>query len=99
MRAETRRRDAREHSLVIERPVSVRDLRERLEVLEEAGYADAPVVLSKDGEGNLFSPLDGDAGLDRYRWQEHPGAPWFGDCVDDDDAPDAPVVITLWPVC
>ena len=56
---------------------------------------DMPVVLSKDGEGNAFSPWSGDAALERYIAESE----YNGFLVDHEDGnPDEGVpCIVLWP--
>lgn len=63
--------------------------------------AELPVILSKDGEGNGYSPL-----ADTSRTQYCPETTWSGwiydddaDIEDDEDVPSGSVpALVLWPV-
>lgn len=74
--------------------MTVAQLREALADLPD----DMPVVMSKDAEGNGFSPLDG-TGRSHY----YPESTWSGDCIGIDDHEGleeygpGQLVIVLWP--
>jgi hypothetical protein len=72
--------------------MKVRDLIELLKGLPE----NAEVVLSKDGEGNSYSPLSGHS-----RGKYTPDSTWSGEfrTHDDNDKPvRRPNAVCLWPV-
>lgn len=67
----------------------VKDLREAITGLPD----DLLVVMSKDGEGNGFSPLS-DWGQGRYL----PETTWSGELHDsDDEDSDGELAVVLWP--
>ena len=74
--------------------MKVSELIEMLESLD----ADALVVLSKDSEGNGFSPV---TDVDPCHYT--PFNTWSGECIDTDDMddaddhPDAEPCVCLWP--
>lgn len=75
--------------------MSVRQLKRLLETLPE----DSIVVLSKDGEGNGFSPLDS-----HCEGYYEPTCTWAGDFVDaedgdydEDDLARMEKAVVLWP--
>lgn len=67
--------------------VKVRDLKEFLETVSD----DYTVIISKDGEGNQFSPMATGTGVGR--WEPH--NPYVGDFDFDDDNP---TCVVLFPV-
>ncbi|MBO0676892.1 hypothetical protein JRC04_05405 [Mycolicibacterium sp. S2-37] len=72
--------------------MNVKDLR----IILEDQPDDRPIVMSKDGEGNGFSPLY-DASPEMYLAE----STWSGELIHPDDAedyPDAVDALTLWPV-
>lgn len=73
--------------------LTVKDLKELIKDLPD----DMPVVMSKDGEGNGFSPLS-DYSMGKYA----PDSTWSGEWYQDEDERDAPrgskKAICLWPV-
>lgn len=91
--------------------MKIKDLIEQLAQIENQ---DALVVLSKDGEGNDYSPLD-EVDYDKC-WKYMPNSTWSGDVVmttlndewrekgftDEDVSSDskniAEDVVVLWPV-
>lgn len=73
---------------------------ELIEILKQ--YPDRRVVLSKDGEGNGFSPL-----ADAYDSKYWPQTTWSGECphpddleteYDPEDVAAMEDVVVLWPV-
>jgi hypothetical protein len=69
--------------------ITVKQLRERLALCPD----DAIVVLSKDAEGNDFSPLPFDDGLAIGRYVAD--STWSGEFRADDEA--EVVAVCLWP--
>jgi hypothetical protein len=80
--------------------MNVRELREVLVGLDD----DTLVVMSKDGEGNRYSPLDGYTPGELYRAESTYSGELVnneGTAVDDedwDDGSDAVPCVVLWPV-
>jgi hypothetical protein len=72
--------------------MTVQELRDALEGLD----GDVLVVMSKDGEGNGYSPLSDVEADARYA----PDSTWSGEVIHRDDWPDYPAaqpVVCLWP--
>jgi hypothetical protein len=69
--------------------ITVKQLRERLALCPD----EAIVVLSKDAEGNGFSPLPDGDGLSVGRYVAD--STWSGEFRGDD--PDEVVAVCLWP--
>ncbi len=82
--------------------MTVRDLRKRLRALDQ----DSLIVLSKDGEGNSFSPVPdkGFCSAGKY----YPGSTWHGEFDENSDPQEPPGsadhqpeggvdCIVLWP--
>lgn len=72
--------------------MTVKELREALENLPD----DLPVVMSKDSEGNAYSPLSSYADDVEYVAE----TTWYGELYskDEDERPDNGVdVLCLWP--
>lgn len=59
-------------------------------------YGDCQVILSKDGEGNHYSPLAGDGVYTLGRYE--PEETWFGYFNSGEDQGGATNALCLWPV-
>lgn len=83
--------------------MTVTGLRKLLEAFEANGQGDSVVLMSKDGEGNSYSPA--------YAVESAEGAPiegcaWFWELSDQPEVGDdrhvvegATKVVVLWPTC
>lgn len=67
--------------------ITVRDLKSFLESIPD----DYTVIISKDGEGNIFSPMSKNVSLGRFK----PENSFIGDFEFDDETPTSVVIFPI----